>query len=116
MPGIPAAAMSARNGEPPVRWVYQRRVSRWPLGSLPDVRPRPRASLHEPFSDQEPDGLDRYPVGHVILPGQFMPGGYLRAGRKHAVHDRAAEVIRDALVRGSGHANKLDELEYSGAS
>ena len=28
VPGIPAAAMSARNGEPPLRWVYQRRVSR----------------------------------------------------------------------------------------
>ena len=32
VPGIPAAAMSARNGEPPFREVYQDRVRRWRSG------------------------------------------------------------------------------------
>jgi hypothetical protein len=87
-----------------------------PLGSLPDVGARAALALYESFGGEQPDGLDCYPVGHVVLAGQFVPARDLRAGREHAVHDGAAEVVRDAPVCRSGHANKLDEGEYSGTS
>ena len=110
VPGMPEAAMSARNGEPPCRCVYQRRVSRWRSGRCRTYDPDPERVSTNPSATKSRTASTATRSATSYSRASSCRGGHLRAGREYAVHDGPAQVVSYALIGGRRHATSLTNL------